>query len=519
MAKAIGKKTEKRSVRDGLKKAGRALTTLRRRFNDRLAGKYSPRTAALLTAAAVGVIAAVLLLTPQSVGVADDGSLSDVMKRAGLKCRKMDLEYPTGAYFVRQYLYAAPEGTRVSLLFLMIRWAEAIDSFFTGDNLFDIHFLAALYLVFYLPAVWLATTELIRRVHYASEALVIALLGIFLFGDGAILCYFNSLYPESCWIILLLYIFGLCLAMQSGDRVTREAALIGLGAVGVLIAFVESHCVVITIGVVIFVVRQIMIRGTEFQTRVIAAAEAFVLALSVFMGARQGFSRFTVESKFNAMTTGVLLESKNPAETLEEFGIDGRFEVLTDTSVYQDYPVTRTDNRELKKDFLDQYTVADIGFYYLRHPLQMFSLLSLGVRSSFQMNRTYVGNFERSAGLPERARNVLFTVFSTFTGTTAPRTIGLLVILAVLYAFQFRRTRQRRGRQQTERSRIAALDTFFLAFGLAVGHTLYIVLRSGSSEIERYGTVCGFCIWIMSAMFAAEILHRAGLVRTEDRKG
>ena len=401
----------------------------------------------------------------------------------------------------------------------MIRWAEAIDSFFTGDNLFDIHFLAALYLVFYLPAVWLATTELIRRVHYASEALVIALLGIFLFGDGAILCYFNSLYPESCWIILLLYIFGLCLAMQSGDRVTREAALIGLGAVGVLIAFVESHCVVITIGVVIFVVRQIMIRGTEFQTRVIAAAEAFVLALSVFMGARQGFSRFTVESKFNAMTTGVLLESKNPAETLEEFGIDGRFEVLTDTSVYQDYPVTRTDNRELKKDFLDQYTVADIGFYYLRHPLQMFSLLSLGVRSSFQMNRTYVGNFERSAGLPERARNVLFTVFSTFTGTTAPRTIGLLVILAVLYAFQFRRTRQRRGRQQTERSRIAALDTFFLAFGLAVGHTLYIVLRSGSSEIERYGTVCGFCIWIMSAMFAAEILHRAGLVRTEDRKG
>ena len=193
--------------------------------------------------------------------------------------------------------------------------------------------------------------------------------------------------------------------------------------------------------------------------------------------------------------------------------------MLTDTSVYQDYPVTRTDNRELKKDFLDQYTVADIGFYYLRHPLQMFSLLSLGVRSSFQMNRTYVGNFERSAGLPERARNVLFTVFSTFTGTTAPRTIGLLVILAVLYAFQFRRTRQRRGRQQTERSRIAALDTFFLAFGLAVGHTLYIVLRSGSSEIERYGTVCGFCIWIMSAMFAAEILHRAGLVRTEDRKG
>lgn len=472
MAQAIEKQSAQRKVRGGLKKAGRALTTLRRRFNDRLAGKYSPRTAALLTAAAVGVIAAVLLLTPQSVGVADDGSLSDVMKRAGLKCRKMDLEYPTGAYFVRQYLYAAPEGTRVSLLFLMIRWAEAIDSFFTGDNLFDIHFLAALYLVFYLPAVWLATTELIRRVHYASEALVIALLGIFLFG-----------------------------------------------AVGVLIAFVESHCVVITIGVVIFVVRQIMIRGTEFQTRVIAAAEAFVLALSVFMGARQGFSRFTVESKFNAMTTGVLLESKNPAETLEEFGIDGRFEVLTDTSVYQDYPVTRTDNRELKKDFLDQYTVADIGFYYLRHPLQMFSLLSLGVRSSFQMNRTYVGNFERSAGLPERARNVLFTVFSTFTGTTAPRTIGLLVILAVLYAFQFRRTRQRRGRQQTERSRIAALDTFFLAFGLAVGHTLYIVLRSGSSEIERYGTVCGFCIWIMSAMFAAEILHRAGLVRTEDRKG
>ena len=90
MAKAIGKKTEKRSVRDGLKKAGRALVSLRRRFNDSLTGKYSPRTAALLTAAAVGVIAAVLLLTPQSVGVADDGSLSDVMKRAGLKCRLSD---------------------------------------------------------------------------------------------------------------------------------------------------------------------------------------------------------------------------------------------------------------------------------------------------------------------------------------------------------------------------------------------------------------------------------------------
>ena len=73
MAQAIEKQSAQRKVRGGLKKAGRALTALRRRFNDRLAGKYSPRTAALLTAAAVGVIAAVLLLTPQSVGVADDG--------------------------------------------------------------------------------------------------------------------------------------------------------------------------------------------------------------------------------------------------------------------------------------------------------------------------------------------------------------------------------------------------------------------------------------------------------------
>ena len=112
-------------------------------YNRRMGKLYSPDLAALTGAALVLVMAAFTLFIPPFVGVADDGSLNDILLGSGLGYRGQDLVYPTGAYFVRVYLHSTylPEG--ISAHRLLIRFAMWVDDQFTHDNLFDLRFLAA----------------------------------------------------------------------------------------------------------------------------------------------------------------------------------------------------------------------------------------------------------------------------------------------------------------------------------------------------------------------------------------
>ena len=92
---------------DYAKKTIRFVSDGRKRFNRKVAGVYSPKRTALIGVLAIAMICIILLFIPDYTGLADDGSLSDIMSAAGLGYRAQDLQQPAGAYFVRVYLHSA----------------------------------------------------------------------------------------------------------------------------------------------------------------------------------------------------------------------------------------------------------------------------------------------------------------------------------------------------------------------------------------------------------------------------
>ncbi len=514
----MSNKTEQKGFRAGLMKIISGVQHGFHEYNRRMSKLYSPNLAALTGAALVLVMMVFTLFIPPFSGVADDGSLNDILLGTGLGYRGQDLTLPTGAYFIRVYLHSAylPEG--ISAHRLIIRFAMWLDDQFTHDNLFDIRFLALVYAILYLPAVYLTMRGIASRVKVAAEATFLVIIGALILGDAAMISYFNSLYPEAMWQICLTYMLGFSLALQHKEAGWTQGGLVGLLAAGSVLTLTESHCAAVGLVLTVFFARQIMMEDRTVQISLIAGVSAAVILIVSVVSATAGSTRFSDASKMHAMTNGVLLRAEDPAKTLEDFGIDPRFETLTDMSSYGNFPYALSGNPDIQRDFLPRYSVGSILFHYLTHPLSYFGLLELGVRAAFHPMRSYVGNFESDTGQPERAANGQLTTYSNFKANSLPQTMGFLAILAIVYFVLFRKRRDLNPHKVrfTFRERQIMLDTFLLLLLTGIAHLTAIIALSGTAEMERYQMLCGICIDGMLLLFAAEILHRLHIFSAEE---
>ena len=500
-------------IADRVKEAIRFVRKSRQWFNRKVAGVYSPGRTAFLGMLAIAIICVILLFIPAYTGLADDGSLTNIMNAAGLAYRVQDTKQPTGAYFVRVYLHTTESGNAVSFHVFLIKMAKAIDTWFTSDNLFDIRFLSLIYVILFLPATYLLLREILERVRYPSEAVFLMILGVIILGDVSYIAFFNSLYPDALSIIMMIYILALCLSLQRENAILNQLSFAGLTIAGIIMAFTENCCTAVVIALILFCLRQTMMDQAELQVRILAALTAAVLMAGIVIGTGIGTNRFTLDSKLNAMTSGVLLESMNPADSLKSFGIDSRFELLTDTSSYDNYPLTTAQNADLIENFYPHYNTLKLGLYYAGHPGAWISLIELGTRAAFNIRRDYIGNYEMSVGNAPAARSPWFSSFSNFKMTSAPGTIGYLVVLAVIYSALLRK---KRTVLMSARRRSIAVDTFWMAIGSGIFFTTDIILQSGSSELARYNVIYSISIDFVTFLFMAEVLHRLNFLDTEE---
>lgn len=514
----MGNKSEQKSARSVLARIIVGARHAVARYNRRMSKLYSLCHAALTGTVLVLLMMVFTLFIPPFSGVADDGSLSGVLLGSGLGYRRQDLTFPTGAYFVRVYLHSAylPEG--VSTHRLIIRFAMWLDDQFTHDNMFDIRFLALVYTVLYLPAVYLTLRGIASRVKVASEATFLVIIGALILGDSAMVSYFNSLYPEAMWQICLVYCLGFSLALQHKEPGWTQTGLVGLLFTGCVLVLTESHCAAVGLVLTVFFARQIMMEDHTVQISLIASVSAAVILIVSVLGATAGTDRFSDASKLHAMTNGVLMRAEDPGKTLESFGIDPRFETLTDMSSYGDFPYALSGNPNIQRDFLSKYSIGSILLHYLKHPLAYFGLLEVSVQSAFHPLRSFVGNFESDSGWPERAVNGQLANYSSFKANSLPQTIGFLFILAIVYWGLFRKRRGLNPHQArfTFRERQIMLDTFLLLLLTGIAHLTAILAVSGTAEMERYQMLCGFCIDGMLLLFVAEILHRLKIFSAEE---
>jgi len=391
-----------------LKKVMGAIKAWINWVNKNREGKYTPSLIGLGAAFVSALLMIMMLFVPLYLGMSDDGSFARVANPVGIYHQEDTDENLYFNYYVKEYLSLAPNETSVESISshrLLINLAKGIDTFFTHDNLFDVRFLAMLYVLLFLPAIALLVKQAAKRAKTFSEAFVIGLLGVLIFADVSYITYFSSFFAEPLMYISLLLCVGAALALQEEKH--NVEYLIVYTFSGILLITAENQCAVIGVFLAILCVKFSFINKNLFW-RLSCIGSVFLLFVSVMISIYYVPTTYTQTSKYHAMTRGILLQAVDPEETLSEFGIDASYAVLTDTNSYDYYPFVSPEDKALEKGFYNKYNTTDISYYYLKHPKAMLAMLDISVKSAFNVRSGFNGNYEKSAGMPKMAKSLFW---------------------------------------------------------------------------------------------------------------
>lgn len=484
----------------------------RQKFNRRMERRYTPRMMALIGTGACLAVAAYALFVGPYLGVANDSIGNQKMQEYGLSYREADrgedgAAFASNEYFTREY-QVSRSGTPIhSSQNLFVQMAMGLDALFTRDALFDVRFLALVYLLFYLPAVYLVLKAGVERVSYFSEAVTVTALGVLIFADISYLVFFNSLYSDALILICLLYIAGASM-VQHLDSPTRLGMQLLMTAAALVLCFLEKRFFLAAIFVAVLLVSQVRIAGRA--ERIITGCLAVLLMFGSMFSLFWSGEEFDDVSKLHSITRGVLLQSQNPDRALEEMGLDTSYSLLTDESLYDSVPVSEISNPVLQQGFLDRFQAADVALHYLRHPEKMVLMWNNATVSALHLRRDYCGNYERSTGMPPMGKSVFFSMWSIFRERSLPGTLGYFVLLVAAVILMS-------GAKVFNRKVVARWDYVYFTTMLAVaaiglGDITAVICRSGDAQLAQCSMTFGVVLDLLFYFVIAEILHKLNIM-------
>ncbi len=491
----------------------RRFSAQKKHFNEEMEGKYSPSFIALIAAFGAAILMILMLFVPNYLGVGDDGSFYRLMEAAGLSYVSDTVLEESSEFFNRVYLIDTSKyvlGTEMlNSQVLIVKAAVKLDRLLTGDNYFDIRMLALIYGILYIPAIYLLIRQACMRVKCFSEGIVIGLLGVLFFSDVAYITYFNSLYPESVWFISLLYCVAGAVSFQEKRSLLKEGgSLFLIAGSGIVLMTSRAQCAFIGIILALYCLKLLFTRK-EWSFSVVCVLTSLGLSI-ISIAAMAGMeSDFNQTDKFHAMSRGVLFGSNDPAETLKEFGIEPSFELLADVSAYDPIPLVKVEEEIISDNFLNKYSVSDIGRYYIRHPEKFVRMIDISIKSCFGIRRDQCGNYEKSVGLPEGAKSPFWSLFSTFKNSAAPKTIGWLIVLIIAACLLFGKEYSLRPLED-KRSTVL-LDSIAVLLLVCVSQAGVTIVNSGDAAMIRHCFLVSASMDIMTYFVFAQIAHRLNI--------
>ena len=491
------------------------LRVVIRRFDKSMRDKYRPAALAAITLFVLLALISVILFFPPYLGLSNDGSFDQVLSDTGLV--RLD-EDDTGAYFnyyERVYRLDSSRlaaGTTPALLKTVVFCAKAVDHFFTPDNYFDMRFLAAIYVALYMLVLYPLLLSLLKRARVFSEGLVISVIFVLIFGDVSHITYFASLYTVPLIWLLLIAVVDMCylIASREGHGIYPYLTVVFLA----MLMQINRYCAMA--GIAFSMAYWKMVRlNTHVVRRTVFVICAFLMCMLSVVTTVQLVSSQTKVQKYNQMTRGVLFQALDPEKALGDFGIEPRYSVLTETYAEQAFPVVLPSSGVLDEGFFDKYDTPKVAFYYMRHPGSLIGLYDVAVNNAFNMRSDYSGNYERSAGMPEKAKSLFMSVWSTFKSQSAPKTAGFVILMALGLVFIYKKRRDKMVtdhlilQQDIFRSMVSVMILF------STLEVFTVVIMSGDSELIREGYLMGGTIDIIIILFISEVLHKMKSIGAE----
>ncbi len=491
----------------------------RKLINKKMEGKYSPNKIALVVTLGVGLIWFFMLMWTPAHGLADDGSYGTTMARNGLSYIQTEPEEIYNNYFIRTYAldmnYDSQNREIKNSQDVVITIAITIDELITNNDYFDIRFLAAIYGVFYLLGIFLFIKNIFKSMYHFSEAVVIAVFSVLIFGDISYLAYFNSLYPEAIWMICFIYIVGAICAQQFSKTYW---SLLTIFAAGTVLCLSRQQCGFIGIIIAMYLLRAMFFYKNTLW-KVFCVGLTFLMSLVGIFSIYTLNSDFSLTSKYHSMTRGVLFQTSNPETTLTELGINPSYSVLANNSAYNYYPLVLPDNVALQEGFLNEFDQYDIALYYLKNPGAFLNMMDIAIKDTMDLRRDFSGNFEQSANMPQGAKSIMWSFWSFFKQRSMPKTIGFFFLLIIAaYIFYTRISREKDYSNQLRNRNILFYLILFI-IGVGVSQAMISIIMSGAAELGQHAFLMGATMDMMIFLLFAEVLPRMNILEKKEHEG
>ncbi|WP_206109178.1 hypothetical protein [Paenibacillus sp. HB172176] len=412
--------------------ADRAISNIRNHMYNFFSHSLSP---ALLASISVSIITIVALFIPPYIGMADNGDYFRILYSNGLYFNDPDYSNQYLGYFVKSFgifqYYNENGATLFTSQTIFIKLSLWINQLFTHDNVFDIRFQAAIYVVLYAIAVYLFVESVTWKCK-RKQSYIIAAIAVFVFGDTGYTAYFNSFYSEGLVLIMSMLVFSSGVLLYR-NRYNDYVLLFLFGISTLLLTTSKQQNAPIGIILGLFSIFLLFVRKSKSFRAVISIMMASFLIAGVcsYILIPKDFVNI---NKYHAMTRGVLLNSPDPEATLEHFGIDKQFAVLRGTIYYSPYTTIDVNSELMQEQFYNKFSFGSILAYYISRPTEFNKMLNLAAANGYTIRPSAMGNFEKSENRPFGQHTYFFSGYSFLKKVATPKTFGFVVIWIIIVA-------------------------------------------------------------------------------------
>ncbi|HEX4440442.1 MAG TPA: hypothetical protein VH854_10260 [Thermoanaerobaculia bacterium] len=449
------------------------------------------------------------------VGLANEGDFERVMLPAGLRYVTNVWDEIYYGYINRTFAIVpvtpSPDGYLTSEVPLA-RIARWVNTAVSSAGTFDLRFLGLVHLSMLLVSLALlirATRNLAPAAQWVAAGLL-----VLVYVDVGYVAAFNSFYPQTASLLFVLLTFG------TAAEGIRRGRLTGVWLAAYFLAAALFVCSKPQEAI------QAPILASWGAWLAGARPRRFWRSAAVWLGAalvaigiwyyRQS-PRMTVRyvGLFHTYFHELLQNSPDPAADMRELGIPPDLKRYVGMHAYM--PESPIRDPSFQARFLEVYGFRALLGFYARHPSRLANRLARAAPAAFALRPPYLGNFEKSTGVPPRSLSHHFAAWSAMRARLGPHALVWLGIffagnvLAVTLAF--------RPTPPTER-----LYLSFIAVGLlmAVFEFLACSLADALDDLGRhlyaFAAICDLvlvadCVWITQLL----VWRRAGTAPAHPR--
>jgi len=375
------------------------------------------------------ILAAILgyqLFIPPPVGLANNGDFGKVISIFSLGTPPGDeytftrLKYRFGPEFHWKSGFYSTE--------MLLTWvAIGLNNIFSKEGSFDLRWMGLIHGLLFLFAAYLLQDLLAGWDRWRRFLLWAAIVSCF--GDVMYVSYFNSFYMDAAAYIFLMLALVLFLRAVAWRR---RSDAIGLVVCVTLMLLAKSQHAILGL----WIAPLFAFFGGDLwrgNGRLFAIVSTAIVASAALLSTQASPFDYAAKGYYTVIFKQVLPNSRNVRADLLMLGLDDSYEKLIGTHAYS--AESGMNDTAFERVFMERTSYSRLGWYFLSHPRSAY----LAARTSLEeggRQRPPMGNFDRSAGLPESTESQAFAFWSnakrTFFHGRGVRYLNCFLLMALL---------------------------------------------------------------------------------------